>query len=74
MVHMNQGSSSGSWQAAIPTMKVVKKMLISVNLRAKPRPWVPFVKTVNSITKGTRYLACRNAAQLAAGATIKPTM
>eukprot|EP00964_Phaeocystis_antarctica_P062887 scaffold37716_cov63-Phaeocystis_antarctica.AAC.6 len=74
MVHTIQGSSSGSWQVEIPTVKVVKKMLISVNLQAKPRPWVPFVKTVNSITKGTMYLACRNAAQLAAGATIKPIM
>eukprot|EP00964_Phaeocystis_antarctica_P068300 scaffold41379_cov71-Phaeocystis_antarctica.AAC.3 len=73
MVHMNQGLSSGSWQATIPTMKFVKKMLISVSLRAKLRPWVPF-RTVNSIIKGTTYLACRNVAHLAAGATMKPTV
>eukprot|EP00964_Phaeocystis_antarctica_P163121 scaffold138721_cov133-Phaeocystis_antarctica.AAC.1 len=74
MVHMNQGPSSESWQVATPTMKVVKKMLISVSLQAKPRPWVPLMKTVNSITKGSKYLACRFPAHVAAGATIKQTM
>eukprot|EP00964_Phaeocystis_antarctica_P116276 scaffold80215_cov62-Phaeocystis_antarctica.AAC.4 len=72
MVHMNQGSSSGSWHATSPTIKLVKNMVISVNLQAELRPWVPLIRTVNSSTKGTKYLAWRNAAHLAAGAIMKP--
>eukprot|EP00964_Phaeocystis_antarctica_P044625 scaffold25644_cov62-Phaeocystis_antarctica.AAC.11 len=66
---MNQGSSSGSWQVAIPTMKLVRNMAISANLQAELTPCVPVIIIVNSIIKGTMYLACRNAAHLAAGAT-----
>eukprot|EP00964_Phaeocystis_antarctica_P036802 scaffold21000_cov64-Phaeocystis_antarctica.AAC.3 len=71
---MNQGSSSGSWQVASPTFKMVKRAAVSPNLQAKLRPWVPLIRTVNTNTKGPVYFPCRAERHAAAGATIKLTM
>eukprot|EP00964_Phaeocystis_antarctica_P088408 scaffold56259_cov64-Phaeocystis_antarctica.AAC.2 len=70
MAHMNQGSSSGSWQVAIPTTQSVQKMVISTNLQANPRPWVPLIRIQRRNAKGAMYLACRTDRHVAAGATM----
>eukprot|EP00964_Phaeocystis_antarctica_P044621 scaffold25644_cov62-Phaeocystis_antarctica.AAC.7 len=71
---MNQGSSSGSWQVAAPTMQSVRAMAISANLQAKLRPCEPLIRNITRATKGTMYFPCRNVAHVAAGATMKKTM